>query len=460
MGIVTIGRFLIGQRQAILDIAASRHAIWLGLLFVFSAGFAREYDGEDLLHELWHLLIPLIASLATSTLLYCLLWIVVRGWVTIPNEWRTFGAFVTLYWMTAPLAWLYAIPVERFLTAADSVTANYWLLGIVATWRVLLIIRVASVLFQAPAAQLVLPVLLFSHTVLVALTIIIPAPILAIMGGVRLSEADKIIAGVNFLILMTSQLVWPVLAIGTIISVFAVQRQTRAPSLATVPALKVQRTAWLPAAASLAIWFLILPLTQPQQQRRWQAEQLMKSGEVAAAVKFMSQYQQQDFPPHWDPPPLVGVRFDLLSLTKPGRPVPLIDVVEAIDRLPNVAPWIRETYRRKFEDHFEAEFMAVFFWDRLSDNDFDRYLNWIERHPLPDEVRASQRYVAAEGNTKRSREQIERWCQLLQIEPQQPVETTPPTTPMPNDSPETPPPAASADEGTAADKRADTEADR
>jgi len=31
--------------------------------------FAREYDGEDLLHEPWHLLLPLVASLATSFIL-------------------------------------------------------------------------------------------------------------------------------------------------------------------------------------------------------------------------------------------------------------------------------------------------------------------------------------------------------------------------------------------------------
>jgi hypothetical protein len=35
MGIPTILGFLIGRRQSILDITASKHAIWLGLLFRF-----------------------------------------------------------------------------------------------------------------------------------------------------------------------------------------------------------------------------------------------------------------------------------------------------------------------------------------------------------------------------------------------------------------------------------------
>ena len=41
----------------------------------------------------------------------------------------TFRSFLNLYWMTAPLAWLYAIPFERFLSPADATTANLALLG-------------------------------------------------------------------------------------------------------------------------------------------------------------------------------------------------------------------------------------------------------------------------------------------------------------------------------------------
>ena len=43
------------------------------MLFVISAGFAREYDGEDLLHQPWHVLLPLVTSLITSLLLFVLL---------------------------------------------------------------------------------------------------------------------------------------------------------------------------------------------------------------------------------------------------------------------------------------------------------------------------------------------------------------------------------------------------
>jgi hypothetical protein len=70
MGVTTLLRFLVGDREAILAVARNRNALWLGLVFVLSAGFAREYDGEDLLREPWHLFIPLGASLLASLVLF------------------------------------------------------------------------------------------------------------------------------------------------------------------------------------------------------------------------------------------------------------------------------------------------------------------------------------------------------------------------------------------------------
>ena len=52
----TLPLYLIGSRRAILDIASSRWSLLIGAIFVLSAGFAREYDGEDLIGEPWHAL--------------------------------------------------------------------------------------------------------------------------------------------------------------------------------------------------------------------------------------------------------------------------------------------------------------------------------------------------------------------------------------------------------------------
>ena len=107
MGIGTLLRYLIGDRAAIQEIAGSRRALWVGLVFVVSAGLAREYDGEDLLHEPWHALIPLAASLVSSFILFLLCFAkVMASDPARPPFFSAYRSFLTLFWMTAPLAWL------------------------------------------------------------------------------------------------------------------------------------------------------------------------------------------------------------------------------------------------------------------------------------------------------------------------------------------------------------------
>ncbi len=70
MSISTVLRFLLGYRKAIVEVAYCPIALLVGGLFVLSAGFAREYDGEDLLSEPWYVGIPLLASLVSSFILH------------------------------------------------------------------------------------------------------------------------------------------------------------------------------------------------------------------------------------------------------------------------------------------------------------------------------------------------------------------------------------------------------
>src|SRR5688572_18445448 len=76
IGVATLLRFFIGDREAILRLAQSRHTLWLGAIFVLAAGLAREYDQEYLLHAPWYLAIPFVAS----TVLSFLFFLVVSRW--------------------------------------------------------------------------------------------------------------------------------------------------------------------------------------------------------------------------------------------------------------------------------------------------------------------------------------------------------------------------------------------
>src|SRR5262245_12129451 len=106
--------FLVGRRASILAIARDPRLVCVGLLLVLSAGLAREYDGEDLTTQPWHALVPVAVSLPMSLALWALLYASGRRRAgPALRFWRYFLAFLTLYWMTAPLAWLYGIPYER-----------------------------------------------------------------------------------------------------------------------------------------------------------------------------------------------------------------------------------------------------------------------------------------------------------------------------------------------------------
>ena len=299
---LTLVRFLIGQRSAILDIAASPHSLILGGVLVLSAGFAREYDGEDLLHEPWHLLIPHGASLLTAFLLYTLIRLTGIGKAPqLPTFFRGFPIFLRMYWMTAPLAWLYAIPFERWMTPADATLWNLRLLGIVSVWRVVLMIRVISVVYGAgPLWRVISTVLLFGDAVMLIAIRFVPVPVLHMMGGVRMTESEQLVLGTTLLLQIVG---FPTLLILLIM--------TSAPtSIPWMPTTFSQRnrvygTTWLLAAVSILIWPFILPMPQPEQQRRRVAEQLIMARDYSAAFMFMSKHDQASFPPHWSPPPHV-----------------------------------------------------------------------------------------------------------------------------------------------------------
>src|SRR5205085_6636802 len=140
-----------------------------------SAGFAREYDGEDLWHEPWHLLIPLAASLVSSFVLFTICFVrVVNNDPDRPSFFAAYRSFLTLFWMTAPLAWLYALPYERFLGPGPATSANLWTLALVAAWRVAIMVRVVSVVTDRGWAPSLFLVMAFADAVALTAVFVMP----------------------------------------------------------------------------------------------------------------------------------------------------------------------------------------------------------------------------------------------------------------------------------------------
>lgn len=390
MSVATLLRFLVGQRQAILKIAETPAAVGLGLLLVLSAAFAREYDGEDLLHAPWHLVLPAAASLVTSALLFAVVWLVSRGarpqWAVIPITYRS---FLGVYWMTAPLAWLYAIPVERFSTAEQATAANLWLLGIVAAWRVALMVRVVLVLYEAKSWQALCVVMLFADTLALVLLRLTPLPVFSIMGGIRLSESEQMIQSTAFFVGAAGVLSFPVWFFGTIAVAMNKSLSWRTATMVLRDQRRVAPSAWLLGVAALLVWIPLLPLTQPEQQLRREVENDLRGGQIRRALATMSAHDRGEFPPHWDPPPRIGYG---------ERQPPVLDVVETLFAM-DAGPWVVDLFLEKLRNRAGDRYGTYYFFYEMDDERFDRYLTTLERLPTDSPIIAQWREALEQLST-------------------------------------------------------------
>jgi len=370
-----LARYLVGDRNAILTLAATRRGWLPGLLLVLGAGLAREYDHEDLLHEPWHALLPLAASLVTATILYGAVRLV--SWRRSGVGWPARGgypAFLALYWGTAPLAWLYALPVERVLPVGEAVGANLWLLAIVSVWRVVLMSRVVQVVWRCHWFEAFHVVGCFAWGVASAAMFLAKLPLITVMGGIELGPGEALLAevtlGVLFALVFSAP--WWLVAIAVI--VLGIPRVpggpwTPDPAFAS-DARPVAPSTWRLATALVCVGLFLLPFTQPEQRRRHTVETALRAGDVAGAVAAMMRDGPEAYPPHWDPPPRTG-----FGERAPGLPA-LVEGLAAAD-----APaWLRGMFLAKAANLEElagpgGEVAA------LDDGALARYVVALERLP-------------------------------------------------------------------------------
>jgi hypothetical protein len=161
-----------------------RAMLAFGLLATWAAGMGRYWDNPRA--QAWQVLG--LGSLAYVLLLALLVWALIAP--LRPKHWsyRNVLLFVAL---TAPPAWLYAIPVERFLTLEAAASANVWFLATVATWRVALyavfLRRSAGLSREATLVGTLLPLV----AIVVALTWLnLEHVVFNLMGGLNQRTAN------------------------------------------------------------------------------------------------------------------------------------------------------------------------------------------------------------------------------------------------------------------------------
>lgn len=186
----TVIRYLLGDRQAILDLAA-RPRLGIGLLLVLAAGVARELDAGN---PAWHVLVPAAVSLVASWALWCVAYcgLAPPG----PPLFDAYRRFLGLFWFTAPMAWLYAIPFHRFLGPTGATAADLLTLGAVSLWRVALMARVLVVLMGYRPLHAFAVVMAFADVVVLVAMFFVPVPLIEFMSGAQRTESERLLQSV------------------------------------------------------------------------------------------------------------------------------------------------------------------------------------------------------------------------------------------------------------------------
>jgi hypothetical protein len=327
--------YLVGSRQAILDLAGSRWTLVVGLLLVLSGTLARAYDTADLVSEWPVLLHGVGVSLVNSLILYAIVYSAgARLMENKPGFWRGYRVFLGLFWMTAPMAWLYGIPYERFMPAVNAVNANLWTLGLVSLWRVVLITRVLSVIFGASPTRMFFQVMLFSDVAMFLAANLMRRPVLDVMGGLQQTEVERAISFSAFFVAQITFITFLVWLVGALIARLDFKaRWAVQPCEAEEP----PRAAIMFAGACVLAWVPALTVAQPEQRLRVRADDLLRSGRVHEAFAEMSRHARRDYPPVWDPLPRRAYRED----------TPSMEAVRAELKGCPPAPWVEHVFMEK-----------------------------------------------------------------------------------------------------------------
>ncbi len=154
------------------------------MLVTWLAGVGRYWDHPSA--NFWQYLG--VGSIAYIFCLSSLLFLIV--WPLRPSNW-TFPGVLVFVGLTSLPALLYAIPVERMVDLKTAQTINAWFLGVVAIWRVALLVQ-----YLITSAKLhwfyvgTVSVLLLSGIV-VALTLLnLEHVVFDIMAGIREEDAS------------------------------------------------------------------------------------------------------------------------------------------------------------------------------------------------------------------------------------------------------------------------------
>ncbi|MCS7465584.1 hypothetical protein NZK35_02725 [Stieleria sp. ICT_E10.1] len=328
MRAIDVAGFLIGRRRCIERVIASKASLALGAALVGTAALAREYDAVSFIHQPQDLLAPLAASIFVSAIVFAVVRCfhtitAIRNPGTVTDDYRV---FLSGYWMTAPLAWLYAIPIETMTDEISALRFNLTMLSIVSIWRVLLFARFVSVRYRVSWLAALSWVLAPCMAIAVVALFQQIMSMVSIMGGLRLTETQQILLdyrsnvfGVAFYGFI------PALLLGIGLAV-AIRKDGDSIALDRFRSSVLRRSTWaIPVVAFVGL-AAAAAFLQPARYRAARVDRMLNEGQIDEAITYMQQQGEHRFPRVWDPPPHFPTR------RKPTPPIS--DLLSAIGRNP------------------------------------------------------------------------------------------------------------------------------
>lgn len=316
MSPLTILRYLTGNADAIRQVASRPAALGIAIVLVLLTGVARNYDQLLFTETLRWLYGPLLFSAVSGFWLWLF---VMRAWgvscktAVSADAWLRLRSFYSLFWMTAPIAWLYALPVERWFNSVDAARANVALLATVSLWRVVLMSRVISVIGSISFARGFWPVLLAASieaAVIVFTSQVTGKHLMAMMGGLVNSPAEDVMMNAFGVV---SQLSVVAFLIGLSFSIHhGLLSQGRELPWQPEPATPAKRSPqlWLWLLPVAGLWALACIEPQRELRNTRHAEFLSRKKDLPGLLAWLSAHEKGDFAPAVTLPPTPWEVYD------------------------------------------------------------------------------------------------------------------------------------------------------
>jgi hypothetical protein len=299
---LSIFKLLLGNRTAILAVASSRWSLLVGAILVLTGSLARNYDGACFPEEWPALGHGLVVSTFNAFVLFSYACLASRARARGLPYFRGFLSFLGLFWMTAPMAWLYGIPYERMMSPLDALHTNMWTLALVSIWRVTLVSRLLAVLLGERSWRIIWLVLAFADVELLLALKFAPLPVIDFMGGLQQTPEERELGSTAFLAGFWGVITLPIWLIGALVASARMEKNTE-PTPILSPPSRAPLAAIAFALIMLAAWIVAAIHVHPEQRNRYNAEQLLRGNQIDSALALMSGHPRSDYPPVWDPPP-------------------------------------------------------------------------------------------------------------------------------------------------------------